>query len=77
MPGYLVALLHSKMSPREHTRTSKSRRLPLFVCVDALRPSQQYFSHVKTISCFPGLNQYLAEDKVYCPRTHHSAFCES
>ena len=27
----------------------------LFVCVDALRPSQQCFSHVGT---FPGLNQY-------------------
>ena len=30
----------------------------LFVCVDALHPSQQFFSHVRTISCLPGLNQY-------------------
>ena len=27
------------------------------VCVDALRPSQQFFSHVK-FPCLPGLNQY-------------------
>ena len=27
------------------------------VCFDALRPSQQFFSHVRTISCLPGLNQ--------------------
>ena len=30
----------------------------LFDCVDALRPSQQYFSHVGTISCLSALNQY-------------------
>ena len=29
-----------------------------FVCVDALRPSQQFFSHVVTFSCLHGLNQY-------------------
>ena len=35
------------------------------VCVDALRPSQQFFSHVGMCSCVPGLNLgYLAEDKV-------------
>ena len=28
-----------------------------FVCVDDLRPSQQFFSHVRTFSCIPGLNQ--------------------
>ena len=33
-------------------------RLFLFVCVDALHPSQQYFSHLGTISCPPGLKQY-------------------
>ena len=27
-----------------------------FVCFDALCPSQQLFSHVRTISCLPGLN---------------------
>ena len=26
-----------------------------FVCVDALHPSQQFFNHVGTISCVPGL----------------------
>ena len=25
---------------------------------DALCPSQQFFSHVRTISCLPGLNLY-------------------
>ena len=29
-----------------------------------LHPSQQFYSHVVTISYLPGLNQYLAEDKV-------------
>ena len=29
-----------------------------FVCVDALCPSQQFFSHFGTISRLPGLNQY-------------------
>ena len=28
------------------------------VGVDALRLSQQFFSHVSAISCLPGLNQY-------------------
>ena len=28
------------------------------VCVDALCPSQQFFSHVGMNSCLPGLNQY-------------------
>ena len=31
----------------------------IFVCFDALHPSQQFFSHVGMISCLPGLNQYL------------------
>ena len=26
---------------------------------------------------FPGLNQYLTEDKVSCLRTQHSVLCES
>ena len=29
-----------------------------FVCVDSLYPGQQLFSHARTISCLPGLNQY-------------------
>ena len=29
-----------------------------FVCVDALYPSKQFFSHVGTFSRFLGLNQY-------------------
>ena len=28
-------------------------------CVDALRPSQQFFSHVGMISCFPDLKQWI------------------
>ena len=45
--------------------TSAGRRLTrsikpyLFVWVDALKPSQQFFSHFWK---FPGLNKYLAED---------------
>ena len=30
----------------------------LFTSVDALRLSQQFFSHVQTISYLPGLNKY-------------------
>ena len=44
----------------------------LHVCVDPLCPSQQFFSYVRTISCIPGLNQYLAEDNVPCSRTKHT-----
>ena len=33
-----------------------SRDFCLF-CVDALHPSQQFFSHVGTFSCLPRLNQ--------------------
>ena len=29
----------------------------LFVCVDVFHQSQQFFSHVGTISCLPELNQ--------------------
>ena len=48
-----------------------------FVCVGALHRSQQSFSHVKMISCLPGLNQYEAEDKMSFSRTQHSASGES
>ena len=27
----------------------------MFICVDALPPSQQFFNHVGMISCIPGL----------------------
>ena len=37
--------------------------------------SKQFFSHVRT--GFPGLNQYLTEDKVYCSRTQRSASSEA
>ena len=30
----------------------------LLVCVDALHPSQQFFSHVGAFSGLPGLNKY-------------------
>ena len=29
-----------------------------FVCVGALHPSREFFSHAGTISCLPGWNQY-------------------
>ena len=34
------------------------------------------FSHVGTIFCLPGLNQYKAEDKVSCSRTEQRASSE-
>ena len=40
----------------------KNRQLVPLVCVDALRPSQKIFSHVGTISCLPGIEQYLSYD---------------
>ena len=33
------------------------------VCVEALHPSQQFFSHVRTVSSLGGLNQYKEVDK--------------
>ena len=30
----------------------------VFIVVDTLLPSQQFFSHVRMISCLPGLKQY-------------------
>ena len=42
--------------------------LTFFLWVDSLLPSQQFFSHVRT--GLHGLNQYWAEDKVTCSRTH-------
>ena len=30
----------------------------LFACVDALHPSPQFYRHVLTFSCLPGLNEY-------------------
>ena len=50
----------------------------LFVCVDTLWASQQISSHIGTVFlCLSRLNQYLAEDKVSCARTQHSASGES
>ena len=31
----------------------------VFVCFDALHPSQRFFSHMGMISCLPGLNQQI------------------
>ena len=49
----------------------------LFVYVDALHTSEQFFSHIRMIASLTWLNQYLAEDIVSCSWTHHSAFGES
>ena len=43
-----------------------------FICFNDLRPSKQFFSHVGSISCLPGLDHYYAADKVSCSRTQHS-----
>ena len=37
---------------------AEPRYICLLVCVDALRPCQQFFSHSMTFSCLSGLNQY-------------------
>ena len=42
-----------------------------------LHPSQQFVSHAWTFSCLLELNQYQADNKVSCSRTHHSASLES
>ena len=42
----------------------------LFVCAEAKRPSQQFFSHVGTEQTLPGFNQY-----VFCSRTQHDDDC--
>ena len=44
----------------------------LFVCVDTLHPSQQSFSHVGTISCFPGVNQYISKQRIKCLAQGHN-----
>ena len=46
-------------------------RLVLFVCFDSKRSSHECFSHVGT--GIPGMNQYLADDKVSCSRKQRSA----
>ena len=35
--------------------TEYVKKICLFACVDTLRPSQKDFSHVRKISCLPGL----------------------
>ena len=48
----------------------------LFFCLfDSLRPSQHFVSHVA--GHLPGLNRYLAEDKMFCTRTQRSASGEA
>ena len=43
-----------------------------FVCVDALHPIQQFFSHVGTFSCHLRLNQYHAEYKKCLAEGHNT-----
>ena len=43
-----------------------------YVCIDALHPSQQFFSHFGVISCLPALKQYYAADKVSFSRMQQS-----
>ena len=40
------------------------RGISLFVCVDALHPSQQFFSHVGMISCLP--DSVFLKDTTQC-----------
>ena len=43
----------------------------MLVCVDALHSSKQFFSHVGTISCLPGLSQYTKQ-RIKCPAQGHN-----
>ena len=38
----------------------------VFVCVDALRPSQHFFKHIRAISCLPRLNQSSTKQRIKC-----------
>ena len=72
---------------QQHIKTRIASQMPyhishadsfcLFVWFGALCLDQQFFSHVWTIACLPGLNQYQAADKVSCSRTQHSDSGES
>ena len=46
-----------------------------FVCFESLCPSQHFFSHVGI--GLRGLNQYQADDKVYCSMIQRSASGEA
>ena len=56
---------HNKVCPVR----LKPVTLLIFVCAEALHPSQLFFSQVETFSCLPGLHQYYAKDKVSSLRT--------
>ena len=45
----------------------------LFVCVDAERPSQQFFSHVGTEPPLSGYNQYFSESECVFSERHNTA----
>ena len=56
-------------------RLTRSMKPCLFVWVDTLCPSQQFFCHFRK---FPWFNQYLEEDKVSCSsKKKHSACGEA
>ena len=42
-----------------------------FVCFGVLHPNQEFFAHVRTISCLPGLNQYLKQG-IKCLAQEHN-----
>ena len=43
----------------------------MFVCVDAQRHRQQFFSHAGTESALPGYYQYFSGNKLSCSRTQN------
>ena len=63
-PAVFGSFSSTKYVPTYHFKDflSYSCNFVLLVCFDALRPSQQFFSHVGAIPCRPGLNQYKAAD---------------
>ena len=48
----------------------------LFVYVDAVRPSQQFFRNVGTEPPLPGIYQYFWEVNVSCSRIQHGDLSE-
>ena len=47
-----------------------------FVCVDVLRPSQPFFSHVGTEPLLPEYNQYSSGSKCVFAQGHNTAEVE-
>ena len=65
-PIYMKDNLIPKSSPR-----LQIEKVALFVWVDAILPSQQFFSRVETLSWVESI--LSCEDKMSCSKTQHNA----